>query len=197
MTSKETRKSRLRRAAGDAIVNAIATGADPFALMMKATGEGANICEPYVEQHPLFLENRQLFKSAAELRRERDAAAIAAIIAAEPGPVVWVRRQFNNRKHAAYRLADVEDWHWSNWSGGISRRANGYYLHGYVWCDALIAGKLGHTCRHGPPPHRIKVCITKKGNEKFWREIEAVAPMEDKPAPRPRRKRRGRKRKAS
>ena len=54
-------------------------------------------------------------------------------------------------------------------------RATCCYLHGYVWCDAMIAGELAHTCTHGPPPHRIKVCITKKGNEKFWRAIEAVA----------------------
>jgi hypothetical protein len=191
--SKAKRKARLRLAAGSAIERAIASGADPFALMMQATGEGANICEPYVEQHPLFLQNRHLFKSAAELRRAREAAAIAAVIAAEPGSVVWVRRQFNNRKHAAYRLADVSKWHWSNFSGGIGRKANRHYLHGYVWCDAMLAGKLGHSCQHGPPPHHIKVCITKKGNEKVWRDIEAVAPMDKKPEPKVRRKRRGRK----
>ena len=32
-----------------------------------------------------------------------------------------------------------------------------------------------HVRVHGPPPHRIKLCITKKGNEKFWRVIEEVA----------------------
>jgi hypothetical protein len=31
---------------------------------------------------------------------------------------------------------------------------------------------------HGPPPHRIKVRITKKGSEKFWRAIEEVAPAQ-------------------
>lgn len=195
MESKADRKVRLRKAAGDAIARAIAAGADPFKLMLAATGEDANICGPYVEQHPLFLQNRHLFKSAAELRREREAAAVAAIIAAEPGPVVWVRRQFNNRKHAAYRLADVSKWHWSRFSGGLGRKANRYYLHGYVWCDAMIAGRLGHTCQHGPPPHHIKVCITKKGNEKVWKAIEAVAPMDKKPEVKVPRKRRGRKRK--
>jgi hypothetical protein len=40
----------------------------------------------------------------------------------------------------------------------------------------MIAGDLAHSCEHGPPPHRIKVCITKKGNEKFWRTIEQAAP---------------------
>jgi plasmid stabilization system protein ParE len=57
----------------------------------------------------------------------------------------------------------------------LQSRANRYYLHGYVWCDGMISGVLAHTCRHGPPPHRIKVCVTKKGNEKFWRAIEEAA----------------------
>jgi hypothetical protein len=173
--TKTERKARLRQAAGDAIEAAIATGADPFDLMMAATGEGSNICVPYVQQHPLFLEKRQLFKTAEDRRRDRDAAALAA----EPGPVVWVRRQFDSRRHAAYRLSEVSGWHKSSISGGVMTRANRRYWHGYVWCDAMIAGELAHTCRHGPSPHRIKVCVTKKGNEKFWREIEVVAKAGD------------------
>lgn len=184
---KADRKARLRKAAGAAIEQAIASGGDPVALMMAATGMDATVCGPYVQKHSLL---RHLFKAATDGWRDREAAALAT----EPGPVVWVRRQFSSRKHAAYRLADVEEWHWSSISGGVRRRANGFYLHGYVWCDALIAGKLGHSCIHGPPPHRIKVCVTKKGNEAGWTAIEAAAPMSDKPEPRPKRKRRGRKR---
>ena len=171
MEAKADRKARLRKAAGDAIERAIATGGDPFDLMIAATGEGPNICVPYVQQHPFFLEKRRLFKTAEDRQRDRDAAALAA----EPGPIVWVRRQFDDHRHAAYRLADVSGWHRSNISGGVQQRANRRYLHGYVWCDAMIAGELAHRCTHGPPPHRIKVCITKKGNEKFWRAIEDVA----------------------
>jgi hypothetical protein len=177
MDAKAERKARLRQAAGDAIERAIATGADPFDLMLAATGEGPNICIPYVEQHPFFREKRHLFKTAEDRQRDRDAAAVAA----EPGPIVWVRRQFDHHKHAAYRLGDVEGWHWSDISGGVMHRANRYYLHGYVWCDGMIAGTLAHRCEHGPPPHRIKVCVTKKGNEKFWRAIEAVASAKDAP----------------
>jgi hypothetical protein len=40
----------------------------------------------------------------------------------------------------------------------------------------MNAGEPAHRWEHGPPPHRIKVCITRKGNEKFWRAIEVVAP---------------------
>jgi hypothetical protein len=49
-------------------------------------------------------------------------------------------------------------------------------LRACVWRDAAIAGALVHRCNHGPPPHRIKVCMTKSGNEKFWRAVKAVAP---------------------
>ena len=180
------RKARLRKAAADAIDRAIATGDDPFALMMTATGEGPGVCLNYVRQHPFFLEKRNLFKTADDRKRDRDAAALAA----EPGPIVWVRRQFSHHKHAAYRLADVSRWHWSNFSGGVGHRANRYYLHAYVWCDGMIAGEIAHSCRHGPPPHHIKVCITKKGNEKFWREIEAAGPQKPRPVARPKRRRR-------
>ncbi|HWK96293.1 MAG TPA: hypothetical protein VNR39_12810 [Pseudolabrys sp.] len=171
METKAERKARLLRVAGDAIERAIATGADPFDLMLAATGAGPNICIPYVQLHPSFVAKRALFKTKEDRRRDRDLAALAA----EPGPVVWVRRQFDDHRHAAYRLAEVSEWHKSRYSGGIGNKANRRYLHGYVWCDAMIAGRLAHSCQHGPPPHRIKVCVTKKGNEKFWKEIEEVA----------------------
>ncbi|HEV7411706.1 MAG TPA: hypothetical protein VGO01_24745 [Bradyrhizobium sp.] len=183
MESKTDRKARLRKAAGEAIVRAIETGGDPFDLMMEATGEGGNICVPYVQQHPLFSEKRQLFKTAEDRKRDREEAAVAA----EPGPIVWVRRQFDDHRHAAYRLGDVNGWHWSDISGGVQHRANRYYLHAYVMCDGMIAGELAHSCEHGPPPHRIKVCITKKGNEKFWRTIEEAAPAVTAPIYRRRR----------
>src|SRR3954464_13411436 len=103
MESKADRKARLRKAAGDAILRAIETGGDPFDLMMETTGEGANISVPYIQQHPLFSEKRRLFKTAEDRKRDRDEAALAA----EPGPIVWVRRQFDDHRHAAYRLRGV------------------------------------------------------------------------------------------
>jgi hypothetical protein len=89
--------------------------------------------------------------------------------------VVWVRRQFHQRESAAYDLADIEGWHQSDTSGGKHAKANRRYWHGYVWCNAMLEGSVAHSCTHGPPPHRIKVCITRTRNEEAWPAILRVA----------------------
>jgi hypothetical protein len=38
-----------------------------------------------------------------------------------------------------------------------------------------IDGEIGHSCRHGPPPHRIKVCMTKKDNRRGFPFLESLA----------------------
>ena len=175
--TRVARRERLDRAAGEAIARAAETNGDPVALMAAASGTDAKYCDPIIRQHELFfgpLRARFLMPEERQ-RRERD-ERIAAVVAAEPAPVVWVRRQFNGRRRrAAFRLADVSGLHWSSRSGGKKRRANRPYLHGYVWCDAMIAGGVAHSCRHGPPPHRIKVCLTKVDNKTNWPEIERAA----------------------
>ena len=89
--------------------------------------------------------------------------------------IVWVRRQWNDWRDAAYKISDVSGFHWSNISGGVLAPANRLYLHAYVWCDGMIAGELAHSCAHGQGPHRIKVCIVKKMNKEAWKEIMRVA----------------------
>ncbi len=96
--------------------------------------------------------------------------------------LVNIRRQWNRpRKLAICRLGDIDDIRWRRFSGGTKHKANRLYLHGYVMCDQLIAGHLAHSCQHGPAPHRIKVCITKKGNEKIWREVLGRVGEEPRP----------------
>jgi len=175
--TRAARRERLDRAAGEAITRAAETNGDPVALMAAASGTEARYCDPIIRQHDLFFGPlRARFLMPEERQRLEREAQIAAVVAAEPGPVVWVRRQFNGkRRRAAYRLADVSGLHWSSRSGGKKRRANRPYLHGYVWCDAMIVGAVAHSCRHGPPPHRIKVCLTRIDNKTIWREIERAA----------------------
>lgn len=91
---------------------------------------------------------------------------------AEKRPIVWVRRQYNNWKRAAYYLDQAAGWHVDCVSGGVRATANRSYNFAYVWCDAMIEGELDHSCRHGKGPHLIKVCVTKAGNEEAWPDIQ-------------------------
>lgn len=33
-------------------------------------------------------------------------------------------------------------------------------------CDGMLEGDLDHSCLHGPGPHRIKVCVVMRDNDK-------------------------------
>ena len=66
---------------------------------------------------------------------------------------VWVRRQWNDYRIGAFRLADVSGLHWSNVSGGVHALAPREFLHGYVSCQDILYGELAHSCQHGRGPH--------------------------------------------
>jgi hypothetical protein len=111
---------------------------------------------------------------------------IAGIAMDQEIPIVQVRRQPGDWRLARYELENISNLRWGFVGGGIQRRTQ-WHVYGYVWCNAMIDGRLAHSCRHGPPPHNIKVCITKKYNEKIWAKIlEVVGP---KPMPRRRARR--------
>ena len=97
---------------------------------------------------------------------------------------VQVRHQWNDWRLATFRIGDVSGWHWDNKSGGVNSIAPQFFVHAYVWCNAMLDGELAHSCSHGSGPHRIKVCLTKTGNEKAWEHMLALA------GPRPQVKRR-------
>lgn len=79
--------------------------------------------------------------------------------------VVSVRRHPQDWRVATYRVDRVFRPRWDNETGGVQRGTGRLYLFAYVMCDEMLGGELGHSCRHGPPPHEIKVCITKAGND--------------------------------
>ena len=79
---------------------------------------------------------------------------------------VWVRRHWNGWDGAKYRLRNLTNPRWDDVSGGVRSRAPRDLVHGYVMCDEELEGELAHACTHGPPPHRIKVCVVAKDNSK-------------------------------
>ncbi|MDQ8730544.1 hypothetical protein [Bradyrhizobium sp. LHD-71] len=129
------------------------------------------------------------------LKQNDDRAEVPKLIASlvdtsADSPMVAVRRQPPDHRLAMYRLSDVSRLHWSKIGGGI-RQKSALHVYGYVMCDGMVSGKFAHSCRHGPPPHRAKVCLTKKYNEKVWPLVlERAGP---KPKLRPSRKARRRK----
>jgi hypothetical protein len=100
--------------------------------------------------------------------------------------ILKVRRQPSHRRLADYCLSEVSGLRWDYISGGTRRRTQ-WHVYGFVKCDGMLSGKLAHSCRHGPAPHKVKVCVTKKYNEKVWPLIlKRVGP---KPMPRRARRR--------
>jgi hypothetical protein len=78
--------------------------------------------------------------------------------------VLVVRRQWNDWRQATYRLEDFTGAHWATVSGGVKTPAPQPFIHGYVWCNAMLYGELDHSCTHRAGPHHIKVCVVKKDN---------------------------------
>lgn len=76
---------------------------------------------------------------------------------------VWVRRQWNGTS-AKYLRADLTGVHWSQNAGGRGGRQPRQMIFGYVSCDGLVDGEIGHSGSHGPCPHSIKVCVVAKDN---------------------------------
>ncbi len=96
--------------------------------------------------------------------------------------LVYVRRQPNDWREAAYRVEDVEDIHLSSVTGGVQTALSHNALCGYVWCDGMIEGELAHSCEHGPPPHRIKIVIPKVCNDlKLWAKLAGQKYREPRP----------------
>lgn len=117
-----------------------------------------------------------------ERERTKRAQERAELLAGIPaGQVVWVRRQWDGKLSAAYRFTDLHELHLSDVSGGVDKRANRDYVHGYVNCDAMIDGELDHSCRHGPAPHSIKVYVVGVDNggprSAFMRRLRRLAEL--------------------
>ena len=124
------------------------------------------ICHHDLEMsHPIAAERTEM-NTDPTIIPTADESAIS-----EDDALVEVRRQWNDSCVACYWLSDISNLRWSEYSGGVRARAPRPFVHGYVSCARAVDGSIVHSCRHGPPRHCIKICITKKGNEQIWQRI--------------------------
>jgi hypothetical protein len=84
-----------------------------------------------------------------------------------PSATVTVRRQWNGHDTLVVPVSQLRDFHWRDLGGGCGQRAPRQFLHARMLCTSIPDGSyFPHSCRHGPPPHEILVCIVKKDNTK-------------------------------
>lgn len=116
-------------------------------------------------------------KPSDDAEFSRELAALtdtqAASECAEPDPQpeirVTVRRQWNDYRTLAVPLSDLWGFHWRQASGGVGQRLPRPFLHARMWCDSIPDGSdFPHSCRHGPPPHAILVCVCKEDNREIF-----------------------------
>jgi hypothetical protein len=70
--------------------------------------------------------------------------------------LVVVQRAWSEWRTALVRVSDLEDVHWFRPAGAVRP-----LIHGYVWCDKIVSGRLSHDCTTSACPHRVLVCLLK------------------------------------
>lgn len=79
---------------------------------------------------------------------------------------VNIRRQPSDPKMGKTLFEYLQDVRWQNTSGGVHAKSGQDLLYGYIYCNQIIEGEIGHSCEHGEAPHYIKVFIPMKDNDK-------------------------------
>lgn len=81
--------------------------------------------------------------------------------------LVYVRRHTDDEKLGTVKYRSLRAVSWRRISGGINKRDGQFMLYAKVWCNEFLDGTtVSHSCRHGAPPHDIRVVIQKCDNEK-------------------------------
>ena len=92
--------------------------------------------------------------------------------------IITVCRAPGDWQKARYRLDSATWFRFDSVSGGVGKSTN-QHVYCNVWCDGMIDGELAHSCMHGPPPHEIKVCVTKTDNsEEAIRIVTQLAELD-------------------
>jgi len=82
-----------------------------------------------------------------------------------------VRRQWNGWQISKVPLENLDGFNWSRLSGGTQTPSPQPFIYGYTLCTD-IEGEIAHSCLHDERPHRIKVFVVKKDNNKeVWRRL--------------------------
>lgn len=83
-------------------------------------------------------------------------------------PQVVVRRHWNDWRAATVPFDELEGFCWDNVSGGVMSRSPRPMVYAYMLCSSIPDGvEFGHSCAHGPGPHRIKVVVVAKDNDRL------------------------------
>ena len=91
--------------------------------------------------------------------------------------LVYIRRQWNDKKMGAVPSDQFHNPHWDDISGEMMQRAPRPFIHGYVWCTD-VQDLIARLHAHEAGPRWIKVCIVKRDNhrEVYKRLLEIVGP---------------------
>jgi hypothetical protein len=95
----------------------------------------------------------------------------------EEQPTVIVSRQWGDWRQIRVPISVLSGFHITTVTGGVNVRIPRPTLAAYMSCEDIPAGAdFGHTCKHGPPPHRIKVLIFKSHNAPaIYKQVYAEA----------------------
>lgn len=93
-----------------------------------------------------------------------------------PDTLITVRRHWNDYRKAQVRFSDLAGWHRSSYSGGVGTASPKPMIAAYVYCNAFVSGEVAHSCSHGPGPHRIKVVVVQRDNDRAAvRDLKVLA----------------------
>jgi hypothetical protein len=90
--------------------------------------------------------------------------------------LISVRRQPDDYRVGGVKFRNIDGVAWDSCSGGVGAPFSYTMMCTYVLCTSIEEGEVAHSCQHGPPPHMIKVCITRVDNDRrLYRVLRMVA----------------------
>lgn len=83
----------------------------------------------------------------------------------KPDELVTVVRQPGDYRKIEIPYSHLADFHLSDVSGDVGAVSGNMTRYARMMCDRIPeSAEFAHSCKHGPPPHLILVCIVKSHN---------------------------------